>query len=83
MFRVNSEKFQNIFKPKLSFLMENQKNDNKSEFMDFNEFTLYVYDFSSKRKLRLKMKILKFPGIHPNIRLSHFFMLPFFYAYAC
>ena len=31
-----------IFKPKLSFLMENYKNDNQGEFIVFYELTLYM-----------------------------------------
>ena len=36
MIRLNSEKFQNfIFKPKWSFLRENQNDDSESGFSDF------------------------------------------------
>ena len=31
-----------IFNPKLSFLSENHKNDNQGEFLDLDEFTLYM-----------------------------------------
>ena len=34
------------FKPKLLFLMKNHKNDNKGEFLNFYEFTLYmIFEF--------------------------------------
>ena len=40
-FRENYKTFN--FEPKLSFLRENHKNNNKGEFLDFYEFTLYMF----------------------------------------
>ena len=37
---VKSQTF--IFRPKLSFLIENHKNDNQDEFLDFDEFILHM-----------------------------------------
>ena len=37
--RLNCEKFQDFhLDPELSFLKKNHQNDNKGEFLDFNEF---------------------------------------------
>ena len=49
--RLKSEKLQNFhFKPKLSFLRENHKSDNKGEFPDFYKFTLFMVFEISKKK---------------------------------
>ena len=66
-----------IFEPKLSFLKEIHKNDNFGEFLDFNEFILYMNSLKIEKlsflcfpfkndNLGLKMKILKFRGIQPS-----------------
>ena len=41
--RVNAVEFQNFdFRPKLSFLWKNHKNNDKKEFLDFSVFILYM-----------------------------------------
>ena len=42
-FKKGSDNFQSFhFRPKLSFLRENHKNDNKVEFPDFYDFSLFM-----------------------------------------